>query len=134
MIEELQLPGLSDPKANELTKVRADGPDTSNNAKLDAYPRSGTRKWRALRAFYRQAQPPYVHRRIGLTDYELSEVLSILRGSASKVRGHLAEGGWVNDSGHRRNTDTGSPAIVWVLTAEGLKYMAHLEAAGYPHD
>lgn len=123
-VEELQLPGLSDPQANELTKVRADGPDTSNSAKLGAYPRSGTRKWRALLAFARQSRHPYVARRIGLTDYELGETLRILRGSASKVRGLLSEGGWVEDSGHRRPTDTGSPAIVWVLTPPAVEWFA----------
>lgn len=126
----LPLPGLglSHPSRNQLTRVRRDDPDTSHHAKLDAYPRSGSRKARALEAFWRQwcngdRLASHVMAGKGLTDYELSMILDCLRGSASKVRGLLEEGGWVRDSGHRRPTDTGSLAVVWTLTDQGVRFM-----------
>lgn len=43
----------------------------------------------------------------------------IERPSAGNRRGELVTGGWVIDSGRRRPTRSGQPAVVWVLSAEG---------------
>lgn len=51
---------------------------------------------------------------LGSTDYELSEALGILRGSASRRRGELVMRSLVCKSPLRRTTDTGSTAVVWV--------------------
>lgn len=58
---------------------------------------------------------------MGLTDYELACKMQEphLRGSYSKVRGHLVKEGLVWDGGTTRPTDTGSQAIVWVATEAG---------------
>ncbi|HXI23108.1 MAG TPA: hypothetical protein VNG71_04465 [Pyrinomonadaceae bacterium] len=49
----------------------------------------------------------------GATDWEISEELGILRTSAGKRRHELVALGLVENSGQRRETDTGSTAIVW---------------------
>lgn len=51
----------------------------------------------------------------GLTDYEISTLTGLLRGSAAKRRGELVTAGVVVDSGDRRKTDTGRPAVVWTV-------------------
>jgi len=52
-------------------------------------------------------------RQTGATDYEICEALGILRTSAGKRRHELVALGLVENSGQRRQTDTGSTAIVW---------------------
>ena len=47
------------------------------------------------------------------TDFEIADHLGILRTSAAKRRQELTEAGLVVDSGRRRQTDTGTMAIVW---------------------
>jgi hypothetical protein len=49
-----------------------------------------------------------------LIDSELSQITGIALHSANKRRGELVEKGLVWDSGRRRLTPEGSPAIVWV--------------------
>lgn len=49
----------------------------------------------------------------GLTDFEVSQKLDILRGTASKRRSELGHQGFVQATNRRRKTDTGSSAIVW---------------------
>lgn len=54
------------------------------------------------------------------TDFEIADHIGILRTSAAKRRQELTEAGLVVDSGRRRQTDTGTMAIVWcpVYTAK----------------
>ena len=54
------------------------------------------------------------------TDYEIGQALGILRSSAAKRRQELTEAGLVEDSNKRRNTDTGTSAIVW-RTRHGIR-------------
>ena len=49
----------------------------------------------------------------GATDCQISQALGILRTSAGKRRHELVALGLVENSGQRRETDTGSTAIVW---------------------
>jgi hypothetical protein len=49
----------------------------------------------------------------GATDFEIGAALHILRTSAGKRRKELLELGHVEDSGERRQTDTGAMAIIW---------------------
>lgn len=110
--------GLSDPSVNTLGPTHRDAPMTSRLAALDAHPRSGSWQARALDEFVKAGRP-------GLTDYELAVSLGRdnMRGSVAKYRGALRDGGWVEDSGRVRRTDTGSQATVWVLTEKGLRYL-----------
>lgn len=49
----------------------------------------------------------------GLTDFELAELTGLQQNSVGKRRGELRDAGLVEDSGERRPSTTGSPAIVW---------------------
>lgn len=51
----------------------------------------------------------------GSTDYEMKLVLHFTESSARKRRQELRDDGLIIDSGRRRPTNTGYPAIVWVL-------------------
>ena len=49
----------------------------------------------------------------GLTDFELADLAGMQQNSIGKRRGELVAHGLVRDSGRRRPSTTGSPAIVW---------------------
>jgi len=49
----------------------------------------------------------------GLTDFELADLAGMQQTSIGKRRGELVAQGLVRDSGRRRPSTTGSPAIVW---------------------
>lgn len=53
--------------------------------------------------------------RSGMTDYEISEALGVLRGTVAKRRQELCHLGFVEATEWRRRTDSGSSAIVWKL-------------------
>ena len=80
-------------------------------------PRTGSQRARVLDALREVGDD-------GATDYELWAVHGV--GARPHVpgsrRGELIADGWpIIDSGRRRKTDTGMPAIVWVLDwAAGL--------------
>lgn len=57
--------------------------------------------------------------RHGATDSEISRDLEIRLDSARARRCELRDRGHAIDSGHRRATDSGRPAIVWTLPAFG---------------
>ncbi len=61
----------------------------------------------------------YLHRkgRHGATDSEIARDLQIRLDSARARRCELRDQGRAVDSGHRRATDSGRPAIVWTLPA-----------------
>jgi CRP-like cAMP-binding protein len=52
----------------------------------------------------------------GLTDFELADLSGLQQNSIGKRRGELVAQGLVRDSGLRRPSTTGSPAIVWEAT------------------
>lgn len=102
------------PDENRMPAFRKRGQETEKAAAVSVLPNSGTQRMNVLERLV-LAGPR------GLTDFELSEQLGILRTSAGKRRKELMEGGLVADSGDRRLTDTGSTAIVWVITDKGLE-------------
>lgn len=79
--------------------------DTSIRAARIAAPNAGTK--RALALDLLQQHPG------GLTDFELAELSGCQQNSIGKRRGELMAMGLVRDSGRRRPSTTGSPAIVW---------------------
>ncbi len=120
-------PSLFDPATeaseNRIGAFRKRGPNfkrwdrgkrTEQEAAESIYPRSGTTRYNVLLQIVNAGT-------YGRTDYEVSEALLMLRGSASKRRGELEQSGLVEDSGRRRKTDSGVNAIVWIATAEGLR-------------
>lgn len=98
---------LSDPTALAV-KVRRDARATSVAAAKRALPRSGTKRARVL---YEIATAP-----AGCTDDEIITRTGFLHQSVGPRRLELEQGGWVEDSGERRKTRMGNPAIVWKLT------------------
>lgn len=84
--------------------VRRTDPDTSRLAADAASRRSPSQRSRVWTTLLELGEA---------TDYELSIACQILRTSAAKRRQELVDAGLVEDSGRRRDTDTGSSAIVW---------------------
>ena len=100
-----------DPARPMEGRVHRDGTDTERAAALRVMPRSGTQRAAVLHALRMVGND-------GLTDYQLHAIYKI--GARPHVpatrREELIADGWpIVDSGKRRPTDTGSPAIVWRL-------------------
>lgn len=101
--------GRPDPALNGVL-VRNDARATSRNAALRAYPRSGTARGRILNLLTNISD--------GLTDDEISAALAMPPNTARPRRVELVAAGWVKDSGVRRPSRCGSPAVVWVYCSE----------------
>lgn len=57
----------------------------------------------------------------GMTDHELAANLGGLQTSLGKRRGELRDLGLIENSGTTRPAPSGSPAIVWKITAAGME-------------
>lgn len=111
-----ELLALPDPDRNEVGKFQhpdKGAPETQRRAALEVYPRTGTARRRVLDAI------AYA-RDFGRTDEELMRQLQMMLNTVRPRRNELLGAGWVADSGKRRRTATGSEAVVWVLTEQGL--------------
>lgn len=93
--------------------AREFGHDTEHQAGARAGNGSGTARLRVLEHLAGAGS-------WGRTDYEISVAVGMLRTSAGKRRKELAVQGFVAQTGERRPTDTGAPAIVWRITPKGL--------------
>lgn len=91
--------------------------DTSREAALRVFPRTGTQRARVLDIISASIS--------GLTDEEMQNILSMSPNSQRPRRNELVKGGWVEDSGKQRKTKSGAFAEVWTLTHRGK---AHLNA------
>jgi hypothetical protein len=89
--------------------VRRDAPETSK-AIVDKIRRGSLQSW-LLRCF--EAVGPR-----GFTDDELEEATMRTHQSVSATRNTLMRKGYVRDSGSRRKTRSGNPAIVYVRTGK----------------
>jgi hypothetical protein len=65
----------------------------------------------------------------GLLDHDHERLNGLIPTSAGKRRLELMQAGLVVDSGHRRATDTGTAAIVWVLTDAGRQVARSMRGA-----
>jgi len=111
MADPDQLTFDQDPGRNMIGRFPTGASDASLQAAIRVYPRSGTQRCRVLETLRRLGER-------GATDYELWRAFGI--GARPHVpatrREELIADGWpIVDSTRRRRTDTGSPAIVWVL-------------------
>lgn len=106
------LDAIHEARADVDGAARKYGHDTEHDAGARVGVRSGETRWAALAALYAAGND-------GLTDYELAIALDVLRTSAGKRRHELACIELVVDSGQRRETDTGTTAIVWRITDHG---------------
>lgn len=82
--------------------------------------RSGSQRRRVLEAIAGAGSD-------GHTDFELERLLGLNRPSPGNRRGELVTAGLVANSGRTRKTNTGSPAVVWVLTDAGREVFGRLE-------
>jgi len=88
--------------------VTRTGPqETSQNAARRALGRSGSQR----NAIYEEIRSRGSD---GMTCDEICVVLQVLVQSATPAINTLAHDGWLEDSGRRRHTRSGNPAIVWV--------------------
>lgn len=94
----------ADPSRLETT-TGSGHPETSQQAAERAFPKSGTNRWRVLQAL--------LHVPGGMTDEELTDYLDLPANSERPRRNELVRDGWVEDSGKRKLTASGTPAIVW---------------------
>lgn len=85
-----------------MTTVR----DTRRAALLKIAPRTGTIRRRVLNEIVSRGKE-------GLTDDEIAERLDLSPNTARPRRVELVEGFWIADSGLRRESFYGNPAIVW---------------------
>jgi hypothetical protein len=105
---------------NTLPGYRRTDRDTARLAAVGVATRRDAQKLRVLQELAEAGDE-------GRTDYELGLVLQILRTSAGKRRKELLEHGLVRDSRRRRNTDTGTSAVVWELTDSGREIASLLK-------
>lgn len=101
-------------------------PETSGGAARANAPRSGTQRARVLDAIDRcELVGSYPD---GITDQELEYLLDVPRPSPGNRRGELVKAGLVEDSGVRRSTTSGNPAVVWRCTPRGVEVARELRA------
>lgn len=111
-------PPLSNPDADDIGKFRADPKPTELKAAVAVYPRTGSQRRRVLDAIAEAGER-------GLTNEEIGKVPGIADTAHRTRRKELVEGGWVEDSGRVRASDSGNDSIIWVLTERGrAKYGA----------
>lgn len=104
----------ADPGKNKVG-VRRGARATEKTAAYAHYPKSGSTRLEVLRAFADVYPQGLTHEELGV---KLGNPwLSTYRARASE----LEKGGWIQDSGERRNTHTGGDSTVWVLTDKGAR-------------
>jgi hypothetical protein len=91
--------------------VHKNAQETSKLAAGRALPSSGTKRRITFELIKESGM-------FGLCDHELEEKTGWLHQSASAARNTLMKDGWIIDSGLRRNTPQGNPAIVWITNKE----------------
>ena len=95
-----------EPSTNIAGKVGREHPETSKVAAARIRPASGTQRAKVL-AKLTAAFPN------GMTDEELQDSLAMNPSSQRPRRVELVEQSWIEDSGDRRKTRSGTDAIVW---------------------
>jgi hypothetical protein len=107
-------------------------PETSRQAAEANMPRSGTQRAKVLLTIYYESyrQNGYVEiaGEGGLTLDEIANVAGMIGNSVRPRRKELEEAGLVEDSGFKRSSNMGQPAVVWCLTDLGLRAAKELAA------
>lgn len=104
--------GLPEPTRFLMGAHHRTAGDTELAAATKVAPKAGTLRRQVLDAIAAAGDH-------GLTDWQIHEHLGCRLYSAAPRRGELVRDGWVIDSGRRRETDSTSTAIVWILSPEG---------------
>lgn len=87
--------------------IHKNAQETSRIAAEKILPKTGTKR----RIIYDMIKDSGM---FGLCDHEIEQKTGWLHQSASSVRNGLMKDGWIKDSGLRRTTPSGNPAICWV--------------------
>lgn len=101
--------------------ARADDPDTSWLAAMSRL--DGKTTDRRLVLLVHDANPD------GITDFELALITKRQQTSVGKRRGELRDVGLIEATEERRDSPSGSSAIVWRITALGRRLAKELGAA-----
>ena len=99
--------GIEERPSIDRNVTRSGRQETSQEAARRALGRSGSQR----NAIYEEIRSRGSD---GMTCDEICEYLFLLVQSATSAINTLARDGWLEDSGRRRNTRSGNPAIVWV--------------------
>lgn len=99
---------FQDPGVNVAGGVRPSDPETSLEAALSIAPRTGTQRRAILDAFGEGDAWTHQDLEAQFPDFSPSSV----RTRCSE----LVKGGWIQDSGHRRETEAGLRAVLWTRT------------------
>lgn len=105
--------------ASQRGQTSAAPRDTSAEAARIVRPRTGTQRHRILTRL----------RSAPSTCDELEQALGLPHTSCSPRVNELEAAGWIADSGDRRHTRNGAPAIVWEITRNGVGVLDDLAAA-----
>lgn len=89
--------------------------DTSRRAALKNYPKSGSQRWRVLRAIRDSGEQ-------GMTRDELAHFLQLPDSSVDGRVWELKQGDWAIDSEQTRTTQSGGEAHALVLSLKALMY------------
>jgi len=116
---------LPDPTRDIAGGLHRGAGDTERAAAELVAPRSGTWRWRVLLAVARAGAS-------GRTDWELHTELGGLLYTVAPRRHELARDGWIEDSGERRRTPSGTEAVVWVMTGMGWEALGRTRWRGVP--
>lgn len=108
------------PDANSIGGFRSSDPDTSRKGAIDAYPLSGSQKWKILVAIYKSGPQ-------GLTYEEVEQKTGIK--NAHKRISDLKNGNWVYDEGERLARLTKSMAAIHKVTPRAERYIEQKEKA-----
>lgn len=111
---------LPDPTENRMGGFRQ-GSETSQQAAVDNFPRSGSQRFRVLMAIAASSK--------GATYAELAVLTGLgggASGSAGKRVSELRRDGWVKSSGETRDTPLGSPSQVMIMTKAGRQELIRL--------
>jgi len=114
---------LPDPARDMAGALHRGAGDTERAAAELVAPRSGSWRWRVLLAVARSGAS-------GLTDWELHSELGGLLYTVAPRRHELARDGWIEDSGKRRRTPSGTEAVVWVMTGMGWEALGQTRWRG----
>jgi hypothetical protein len=110
-------PAAEDPAADGLGGFTADS-DTSRQAAIDNYPRSGSQRHRILLCIIAAGHD------VGRTAHEVAKETGIYYGSVTPRIGELKRGGWIEASEWTRRSEHDSEAEVLLATDKALAHVA----------
>ena len=108
---------LPDPQQNSPGGARSSDPSTSHKAALDALPRTGSQRFRALQAIAAASPAGYT--------YEEVQQATGIEGVWKRLS-ELKQGGWIRVIGQRKIQSTGSDGDIYALTEKGWRQFVHV--------